>query len=738
MFIMKNKKGKHKKMRVVALVCLCFVMAMTLIGCQDGRIGTPDLSAFGGGVGVDGFGGSGDEPIPVVEPKTPYSDISYEPGTWSIYWYLCGSDLESRFGAATMDLLEMVEVTLPGNVQIIIETGGTYEWKNDLISAGALERYIYKEGELNLISREPDENMSDPNTLADFLYWANQNYPAEKQAVIMWDHGGGSLFGVISDERFPGDTISLPALDAVLASAPASSGRYEMIGFDACLMATIETADVVSKYARYMVASEESEPGCGWQYTGVFSALAQDTTISGADLGRAICDSFYQGCLDISEKNAKMTTLSVVDLDKFPVLMDAFLKLGDEALIGSVENRETYISQFGKAARNAENYGGNNDQDGYFNMVDIGDLVRKAAGLLPQNSEAVLSALDDCVLYQIKGAIRSEATGLACYYSYDGETNILNLYSNICDIPGFKYFYEYMLQGDLSDEGRQYVKQVQSTVVTAPDEPITIKTLTKGSDLGLDGLPVIKGANGHYVLDVGSEKAKNIAWVNLHVLWYSNFGDKKEVDMVMDLGYSRAVDASQQSAGIFTDTFDGNIPMARNVGTQAYTDLYTEVVARDPGQYTLYTTPVLLNKEEECQLLFIYSETTKEYNILGTSKPMNKDSGMSDKLRQLEPDDIMFTIGKVANRDYSTGEFGPLDFGDVHIDPAGNAGGFVLLEPEIYDGEFELSGWYRVQFEIVDYAGKRYLSEAGWYNREYKSPIITQIDKPNVPELDER
>ena len=53
----------------------------------------------------------GDEPAP-----------SGEDGSWAVYWYLCGSDLESEGGFATGDLNELLEVALPENVTVVIET----------------------------------------------------------------------------------------------------------------------------------------------------------------------------------------------------------------------------------------------------------------------------------------------------------------------------------------------------------------------------------------------------------------------------------------------------------------------------------------------------------------------------------------------------------------------------------------------------------------------------------------
>ena len=83
--------------------------------------------------------------------------------------------------------------------------------------------------------------------------------------VILWDHGGGSISGVCFDE-ISDDSLSLREIDTGLLSTMKNAGMtdtFEFIGFDACLMSTVETANVLASYSDYMIASEESEPGSG-------------------------------------------------------------------------------------------------------------------------------------------------------------------------------------------------------------------------------------------------------------------------------------------------------------------------------------------------------------------------------------------------------------------------------------------------------------------------------------------
>ncbi|MBR0522313.1 MAG: hypothetical protein IJJ75_03890 [Firmicutes bacterium] len=133
----------------------------------------------------------------------------------------------------------------------------------------------------------------------EFLEFARDNYPAEKTGLIFWNHGGGSVTGAAFDELYNYDSLSLYEMYAACGSifgTDPENPPLEMVGFDTCLMATIDVAYTFSDIARYLVASEESEPGNGWFYTQWVQALANDTSMDGAELGREICDAFAYGC----------------------------------------------------------------------------------------------------------------------------------------------------------------------------------------------------------------------------------------------------------------------------------------------------------------------------------------------------------------------------------------------------------------------------------------------------------
>ena len=62
--------------------------------------------------------------------------------SWAVYWYLCGRDLESNGGVATMDLSEMMGVDLADNVDVVIRIGDASVWQEDEMYLSKLRRWL--------------------------------------------------------------------------------------------------------------------------------------------------------------------------------------------------------------------------------------------------------------------------------------------------------------------------------------------------------------------------------------------------------------------------------------------------------------------------------------------------------------------------------------------------------------------------------------------------------------------
>ena len=391
------------------------------------------------------------------------------------------------------------------------------------------------------------------------------------------------------------------------------------MGFDTCLMATVDVASVFQNFAKYLVASEEVEPGNGWLYSGWLGELAKDPGMDGAALGRAICDSFYQGCEAVETQDR--VTLSVTDLTRLSPLLAAYETFGQEALTAAAEN-PGFFAQLGRAAAQSENYGGNTREQGYTNMVDLGHLARQTAWMLP-SAQDVCDALADCVIYQVGGQYRSEATGLSCYYSYSGDLDDLSGYLAMGESTAFKNLYTYALTGQPEDQ--DYVSSL------GIDSLPQLRTL---ADTDWDGAPLDVDENGTAFLTLGPD-AQDI----LSGIGFSLFYVDEENDQMMLLGTDNDMEADWDN-GVFYDNFRG--VWGAIDGHMVYMEL-----AYDGEDYNLYSVPILLNGEAY-NLQVAYDFSKEEWSILGASQGLD-DTGMASKeLRLLEAGDQITTIWQMS------------------------------------------------------------------------------------------
>ena len=326
--------------------------------------------------------------------------------TVTIMVYMCGTDLESRNGMGTADLQEMLGASFGKNVNLLVYTGGCKAWKNNAVSSTANQIWQVKGGQL--VSLEKDlgaVSMTDPRTLAGYIQWCAKRYPASRYELILWDHGGGSVSGYGYDEKFASSgSMSLAGLDAALKAAGV---KFDFIGFDACLMATVETALTMSQYADYLVASEETEPGVGWYYTDWLTALGKDTSMPTIEVGQAIVDSFVDTCAQ--KCRGQLTTLSVIDLAELERTLPEALASFSNATAKLIRNQQY------QAVSNARN---ETREFAQSSRIDQIDLVHLARNLDTQEARALTDVLLSAVKYNRTSSNMTNAYGLSIYFPY--------------------------------------------------------------------------------------------------------------------------------------------------------------------------------------------------------------------------------------------------------------------------------------------------------------------------------
>ncbi len=333
--------------------------------------------------------------------------------TVTLMVYLCGSDLESEHSMATADLNEMLHAELDDSkVNIIVETGGAKKWNNSVISNKTNQRYRVTSRGLQILDKNVGKkSMVDPNTLVDFIKYCAKNYPADRYMLIMWDHGGGAISGYGYDQTASG-TMTLDKINNALKKGGV---KFDFIGFDACLMATLETAVVTEPYADYLIASEEAEPGTGWYYTNWLTELSKNTSIGTVELSKTLIDDFT----DVSRKNYPgcNTTLSIVDLAEFAgTVPDAFNDFSGE--IGKMLDDKDYKA-VADARADAREFG----VSAKVNHIDVVDFASRIGS---KKANALASALKGCVKYNRTSVSMKNSNGLSIYFPYSSFKSMNN------------------------------------------------------------------------------------------------------------------------------------------------------------------------------------------------------------------------------------------------------------------------------------------------------------------------
>ncbi len=410
------------------------------------------------------------EPSSTPLPQTDYDSPDTLGTVQTIMVYMVGSDLESAYGNASLDLDEMENAGVDtAHNNILIYAGGASEWWDRGLSGEECTVLLLTENGFVPVDTYPAENMGDPLTLSSFMNYGFDFFPADSYSLILWDHGGGPVLGYGVDENYR-DLLTLDELAEALGdSVGAHMTKLEWVGFDACLMSSLEVASVMAPYANYLIASQETEPGWGWNYD--FLSVLSDEVIPGDEMGEYIVDSYMnygEYVFDLYPRLYSDLTLSCLDLSAYADAEEAlntyFAELDTSLNVknfpGLVRNRAR-VRDFGSYSSDM-NYG----------MVDVLHLLE----LLGDNSEtakAAASAVEDCIVYSDTNM--ENAGGVSICYPYQTDEDYRDACIEMQEYLDFAPDYTRFLQdfyaiqnGDTLLADRE-ISDAETTVTTEND-----------------------------------------------------------------------------------------------------------------------------------------------------------------------------------------------------------------------------------------------------------------------------
>lgn len=358
----------------------------------------------------------------VSAPPITAAQAQQRTATWTFLIYMAADNDLEPFALSDFNEMEFVGSTDTVNVILQIDRSPDYD-RSDDDWTDTRRYFVTRDPSLTTINSEElarigEINTGDPAPLVDFATWGIENYPAEKYALIIWDHGS-SWLGLATDFSSGTDDLTMPELESALEEITLTSNidQFDIIGFDACLMGSFEVFSAIAPYGRYGLATPELVPGNGWDYFGIFASLARNPELTTPELGQVIVDTFYEFYTE-TVTNYSVFSLSLVDLSLVDEVNNAL-----NSLATTITADPTALDSIGSARNRTRVFGAFGDPQwtDIWGAIDFTEFSRLLS-TTPVNADAVQAAQnvqtssEAMLLYYRGSAELADTNGVSIYF----------------------------------------------------------------------------------------------------------------------------------------------------------------------------------------------------------------------------------------------------------------------------------------------------------------------------------
>ena len=381
---------------------------------------------------ADTIGITGNDNTPPVSGNEETSFTPAEPREWNVLVYMAGDNTLEASMANNLKTLEKIGSDEKTNILVQFDRGmrqhkGISPWD------GAKRFYITKQEGEGISSKvikdlgDIDTSKSDP--LTDFIVESHREYPAKHTLIIISNHGGG-FTGIANDDTSK-TVMSLPDLEKSLKNAKDALGKdkFDIVGFDACLMGQAEVAYQISDHAKIMIGSEETEGKDGWPYRGILddgdnvinvikSTIKTKNSVGPKELAKEIVD-------EASKTQSQIPTLAAIDLKEMGKIGNLASQFATtvkktpgalEIVRKIAEKTESYS----KVIPFIEPYGQFRDMGNFLEkVVDSPDLEGAKFRPVKLMAAQILPVLKKTVIAEQHSDLYGDSNGLSIYFPTD-------------------------------------------------------------------------------------------------------------------------------------------------------------------------------------------------------------------------------------------------------------------------------------------------------------------------------
>lgn len=326
--------------------------------------------------------------------------------TYTVGIYMAADN--DLFPFAGRNIKQMQNVGSNNHLNIVVQLNSRKN-KNKKIS----KRFLIKKDKLVQIGPDFYSDSGNVNTLLDFCKWQIENFPADNQILILWNHGMGILeadlrkainpsqlfkynpktrlinldrninfFDFISSQEINNHEIDLInsnefeeksnnttrgicfddtthnyltnkdlkyALE-IISKNLLKGKKLAILACDACLMSMIEVIAPLKEYADYFVSSQEVVLGTGYDYSKILEPLL-NTSLSKEKFAEHIVKTY-------KETYGKITndfTQSAINLSKFNLIEENLEQIAEILLIGLKNQDKNSVKEMIRLSKNKNN-----------------------------------------------------------------------------------------------------------------------------------------------------------------------------------------------------------------------------------------------------------------------------------------------------------------------------------------------------------------------------------------------
>ena len=554
--------------------------------------------------------------------------------SWTVMIYMSASVMEEKYKRAS-EVLNSLSYDLPENINVVLQTGGCRRWDMEGIKNDRIQEFEVQKNGIRLIGEGLLKNMGDSDNYADFLSRTMERYPADNYISVIWGEGGGPLGGAGYDSSFNYDSLSLADITDALAKV---GQKIDILGFDASMMSSLETASALPLYADYMVAPQDVMPMSGWDYKGLFEYLSQNPHASAQMVGQVICDGVLK---EAEGDEAELVIMALTDLSKATKLVQAF----DTTARHMSQSAEdiNVLRSMTECISKSRRVGANTEWEGYSNLTDLSSLAECVFKATSDDAARLDNVIAQTVIYTASDALHSDMCGLNIYYPSTPAD--LGAYREVCPSDGYTEYLGKVFNSSVSTASRDYYNNaVQTSSVSA-----------------------VADLNGVYTLSATNPEIITRAGVNIYSY---NEDEGKYMHLITDYNTERL------SNNTFVYELTDRQMQINGIPVSAH-------LIYEGEKYSMYSVPVLYDKAVyNIRVKKVVSDRKNEYKVMGLWEGIDAESGLvCRRYKMLEVGDVITPIYKIYGEDgYIKGKSIRLVFGGLNIS-----------EKTVADGDYAIS-----------------------------------------------